>query len=83
MFDKLYYLLNDFNPTLTKHANNWNLVSDIVVLSQVDFKGTKILFGYIEGMNGEHGWIKVVDNEVNMMAIMHTIESQVALRTQA
>ena len=83
MFDKLYYLLNDFNPTLTKHANKFNLVSDIVVLSQVDLKGEKILFGYVEYLTGEHGWIKVSDNEASMTAIITTVESQIALRTQA
>lgn len=83
MFDELYYLLSDFNPTLTKHANKFNIVSDIVVLSQVDFKDEPILFGYVEDLTGKHGWIRVADNEPSMIAIIETVKSQIALRTQA
>lgn len=83
MFRTLFDMLKDFNPVLEQRGDKFNLVSDIIVLSQVDLKGDAILFGYIENLNGEHGWIKVLDNEPSMKAIIMTVESQIALRTQA
>lgn len=83
MFNELHEMLKDFDSKLTCIGNKFNLVSDLIVLSQVDFKGEPILFGYIENLNGDHGWIRVADNEPSMKAIIMTVASQIALRTQA
>ncbi|QHJ79036.1 MAG: hypothetical protein [Caudoviricetes sp.] len=80
MFNELKKLLEDFNPTLTQINGQYNLCSDILVLSQTLYKGEIILFGYIENLDGSHGWIKVLDTEFGMREIIDTAQSQVALR---
>lgn len=80
---KLIDLLKDFHPRLTMHGDNFEITSHIFVLSQLEYKGKLIFFGYIENLTGGHSWIKMISNEANLKEIEFIVESAVALRTQA